>query len=141
MTERALSDEHYVLDICDRILGSAGKRQHRFDWLLGDPSPVSGRSTRLPVDAYWPALGLVVELRESQHYEATPFFDKPDRMTVSGVHRGEQRRKYDERRDVDIPAHGLRLVVIRTDDFPMKRRRLLREEGDESVVRRLLGPV
>lgn len=138
VTERALSDEHYVLDLCEQVLGSRASRQHRFDWLLGDTSPSTGRTVRLPVDAYWPDLGLVVEFRESQHFEATPFFDKPDRLTVSGVDRGEQRRKYDERRDVDIPSHGLRLVVIRADDFPLRRKRLQRTEGDADVVRRLL---
>ena len=38
-------------------------------------------------------------------------------MTVSGVHRGEQRRRYDERRDREIPANGLRLLVIKPDDL------------------------
>lgn len=136
---RETSDEHYVLDLCDAELGARGLRQHRFDWLRGDVSPASGRSVRLPVDGYWPELGLVVEFRESQHYEPTPFFDKPERMTVSGVHRGEQRRRYDERRDALIPEHGLRLVVIRTDDFELRGRRIRRQARDAEVVRWLLS--
>ncbi|MEO8527677.1 MAG: hypothetical protein ABI435_01215 [Pseudolysinimonas sp.] len=139
MSDRGSSDEHYVLGLCDAVLGSSGRRQHRFDWLLGDPSPQTGRAVQLPVDSYWPDLDLVVEFRESQHFEATPFFDKPDRMTVSGVHRGEQRRRYDERRDVDIPNHGLRLVVIRTDDFATRGKKLVRTDADLEVVRRSLG--
>lgn len=51
MGSRADSDEAYVLSLCDMILGVEGLRQHRFDWLLGDPSS-SGRCVRLPVDAY-----------------------------------------------------------------------------------------
>ncbi|QNO38165.1 hypothetical protein H4J02_03815 [Protaetiibacter sp. SSC-01] len=131
---RETSDEHYVLDLCDAALGATGLRQHRFEWLRGDVSPTSGRAVRLPVDAYWPELGLVVEFRESQHFQPTPFFDKPDRLTVSGVHRGEQRRRYDERRDALIPEHGLRLVVIRTDDFEMRGRRIRRQPRDAEVV-------
>lgn len=86
---RGASDEAYVLDLLDEILGENGVRQKRFDCLLGDPGK-SGRRVPLPVDCYWPRQHLIVEYRERQHDEATPFFDKPNRLTVSG--RGEQRR-------------------------------------------------
>jgi hypothetical protein len=104
---RADSDEAYVLDLCDAILGEPASRQHRFDWLVGDPGR-NGRSRALPVDAYYAARQLVVEYRERQHDGPVAHFDKSDVLTVSGVHRGIQRRIYDERRAVEIPAHGLR---------------------------------
>jgi hypothetical protein len=53
-----------------------------------------------------------VEYRELQHGSSVPHFDKPDRLTVRGVHRGVQRAIYDARRDELIRRHGLRLVVI-----------------------------
>jgi hypothetical protein len=53
MGGRENSDEAYVLDLCDEVLGEQGLRQHRFEWLLGD-SGAAGRRTRLPVDSYWP---------------------------------------------------------------------------------------
>ena len=106
------SDEAYVLDLCDEVIGIAASRQHRFDWLLGDPGR-SGQRRRLPVDGYWVSHQLVVEYRELQHDGPNTFFDKPDRLTMSGVHRGQQRALYDARRDELIPAHGLRLVVIK----------------------------
>jgi hypothetical protein len=34
---RESSDEYYVLDLCDEALGERALRQHRFDWLRGDP--------------------------------------------------------------------------------------------------------
>jgi len=108
---REPSDEAYVLDLCDQALGEVGRRQHRFVWLLGDPG-VSGRRVRLPVDGYWPEANVVVEYRERQHDQPVAHFDKPDRLTVSGVHRGVQRALYDARRDELIPAHGIRLMVI-----------------------------
>lgn len=128
MTSRAASDEAYVLGLCDELLGQASQRQARFAWLLGDPSPRSGRQARLPVDGYWPNADLVVEYREKQHYEAIAHFDKPDRMTVSGVHRGEQRRRYDLRRETEIPAHGLRLVIVSSDDLSCDSRGRLRRD-------------
>jgi hypothetical protein len=134
-------DEHYVLDLLDELVGVPALRQDRFDWLVGDPGRDGRRAVRLPVDAYWPHLGLVVEYRERQHDEPVAFFDKPDRMTVSGVHRGEQRRRYDTRRDVEVPAHGLRLLVIRPRDLASDRRgRLLRDrDADVGALRRLLA--
>ena len=126
------SDEAYVIGLCEEMLGERAIRQHRFSWLQGD-SNESGRRTRLPVDAYFPEHELVVEYRERQHYEAVPHFDKPDRMTVSGVHRGEQRRRYDERRETEIPQHGLALIVLRYDQFDVDTRGRLRRSRDHDL--------
>ena len=101
---RSKSDESYVIDLCDEVLRLKAIRQHRFDFLRGD----SG--TRLPVDAYYPTLNLVIEFRERQHTEAVRFFDR--RQTVSGVGRGGQRKIYDQRRRDLLPKHGMRLVEI-----------------------------
>lgn len=135
------SDEAYVLDLCDELLGEQGLRQHRFDWLLGDPG-AHGRRVKLPVDAYWPEQRLVVEYREIQHDQPVPHFDKPDRLTVSGVHRGAQRALYDARRDTLIPQHGIRLVVIRPADLAADARGRLRRSrvADLRAVRGILAP-
>ncbi|MGC5004780.1 hypothetical protein [Streptomyces sp. DT203] len=135
------SDEAYVLDLCDEVLGATGERQHRFDWLLGDPG-ANGRRVRLPVDAYWLGHGVVVEYRELQHDQPMAHFDKPDILTVSGVHRGEQRALYDARRDTLIPQNGLRLVVIRPADLDGDSRGRLRRsrDADLATVRRILEP-
>lgn len=137
---RESSDEVYVLNLCDRALGAAGSRQHRFEWLLGDPGK-SGRRVRLPVDAYWASARLVVEYRERQHDQPVPHFDKPERLTVSGVHRGIQRALYDARRDELIPRQGIRLVVITPADLDATPRGRLRrnEAHDLPAIRRLLG--
>ncbi|MFF3286424.1 hypothetical protein [Streptomyces sp. NPDC003023] len=86
MGTREDSDELYVVGLCNRILRESALTQHRFDWLLGDPGG-SGRRAKLPVDAYWPEHQLVVEYRELQHDRPVPHFDKPDRLTISGVPR------------------------------------------------------
>ncbi|MFD8422537.1 hypothetical protein [Streptomyces sp. NPDC059466] len=140
MGTRDDSDEAYVVGLCDQVLGEAASTQHKFDWLLGDPG-TGGRRAKLPVDAYWPGHQLVVEYRELQHDRPTPHFDKPDRLTVSGVHRGEQRALYDARRDTEIPARGLRLVVIRPSDLDADGRGRLRrsQEADLAVLRQLLA--
>ncbi|MFJ4790066.1 hypothetical protein [Streptomyces sp. NPDC088794] len=140
MKTRDESDEAYAIGLCNEVLGETARAQHKFDWLLGDPG-AGGRQVRLPVDAYWEGHQLVVEYREVQHDQPVPHFDKPDRLTVSGVHRGEQRALYDARRDTEIPAHGLRLVVIRPADLDADGRGRLRRNraADSAVLRRILA--
>jgi very-short-patch-repair endonuclease len=132
------SDEAYVIDLCDAILGETALRQHHFDWLLGDPG-MKGTRRKLPVDAYYPEHKLIVEYHECQHDEPVAHFDKPHVLTVSGVHRGEQRRIYDERRTTEIPAHGLRLLVVRPHHLVCgSRGRLLRDHSADTKKLRFL---
>ena len=137
VSRTAIRDEHYVLDLCDVILGLKAVRQHCFPFLTGDPD-WRGCRKPLPVDGFYPALGLVVEYHERQHRERVGFFD--DKPTVSGVPRGEQRRIYDERRADLLPRHGYSLVVLNVDEFAHDRaKRLLRTPQDQAVVSRRLA--
>lgn len=137
--ELNIKDEHYVLDLCDKVLGVISYRQHKFDFLLGDPNK-KGVSAKLPVDSYYQDLNLVVEYRERQHTESVNFFDKPNKMTVSGVHRGEQRRIYDERRRKILPKHNIDLIEISFTDFNYDRqKRIIRNrEKDIEIVKQKL---
>lgn len=126
------SDESYVIDLCDEVLQIIALRQHRFDFLKGD----SG--SRLPVDAWYPSLKLVVEFRERQHTEEVKFFDR--RQTVSGMGRGEQRKLYDQRRRDILPQNGIQLIEIGYADFEHDRnKKLIRDkEKDLKVIEKLL---
>ena len=138
MPPRTLSDESYVIDLCDEVLGTPALRQHRFDWLRGDARP-GKPGARLPVDAYYPDLRLVVEYCERQHTESIPIMDR--RMTVSGVDRGTQRAIYDQRRRDLLPRHGIALVEFSYADFAHdENKRLLRRRLDDlTVVRDVLA--
>ena len=137
MATRAKSDEAWVIDLCDRVLGQKACRQHRFPFLLGDAG-LSGRRASLPVDAYYPGLQLVVEYHERQHTEPVAFFDR--RQTVSGMTRGEQRRRYDNLRRQVLPDHGYRLEIIEWRDLAHSASgRLLRSQSDIEVIRKRLA--
>lgn len=127
-------DEDYVLDLCDEVLKLKGSRQHKFGFLLGD----TGR--KLPVDIYYSTLNLVIEYREYQHSNAVKHFDKPDKMTASGVHRGEQRKIYDQRRRDVLPINGIKLIEIDYTDFEYDgRNRIVRDRvRDLEVVKGIL---
>jgi hypothetical protein len=133
-------DEVYVLDLCNEVLNLKSLRQHKFEFLLGDTNR-KGTAVRLPVDAYYETLKLVVEYRERQHTEIVNFFDRPDRITLSGVHRGEQRKLYDERRRTVLPKHGLELIEISFSDFNHdNQKRIIRDKKqDFQIIRKLLG--
>jgi hypothetical protein len=77
-------DEHYVLDLCDDILSWSAERQRRFPFLVGDPGK-NGRVRQLPIDGFYEPIMLAVEYHERQHVESVPHFDKPGRLTVSGL--------------------------------------------------------
>mgnify|MGYP001317778439 FL=1 len=129
---RSASDEAWIIDICDDVLKRKGLRQHRFPFLLGDPGP-SGRSVALPVDAYYPDLNLVVEYHERQHSHRVSFFD--DRKTISGISRGEQRRRYDDYRRTLLPQHGYALLILDYSEFDTASSgRLRRTARDRSIV-------
>ena len=132
LKSRIQSDESYVIGLCDEVLQQTSIRQHRFDFLRGD----SG--TKLPVDAYYPSLNLVIEFRERQHTEDVKFFDR--KQTVSGVSRGEQRKLYDQRRREVLPEHGIKLIEFDYSNFSHTRsKKLVRnKEEDLKVVKRKL---
>jgi hypothetical protein len=125
---RSESDEHYVLGLCDQLLSEQSLRQHRFSFLTGD----SG--TALPVDAYYPALKLVIEYHERQHTDAVDFWDR--KPTVSGLPRAEQRRIYDQRRSAVLPANGIKYLVIGYQELAHKAssKKLLRDIHADTLV-------
>lgn len=130
-------DELYVLDLCDKVLGLTSSRQHKFEFLRGDTN-ANGVAVKLPVDSFYSELNLVVEYSERQHTESVSLFDKPNKMTVSGVHRGEQRKIYDERRRDVLPKHGIHLVEISFSDFNYDgQKRIIRNQDTDIHIVKL----
>ena len=114
---RLLSDETYILDLCDEILEQKSERQKRFDFLKGDPHKDGVTRTKLPVDAYYPIARLVIEYKESPRVHNIENFDNPNVTTVSGVSRREQRQLYTQRKATTLPKHGIKFVEIPFDIF------------------------
>ncbi|MDD3877839.1 MAG: hypothetical protein PHT69_14555 [Bacteroidales bacterium] len=132
--KRKDSDEHYIIDICDILLGMKGSRQHRFSFILGDTG------TKLPVDVYYDVLNLVIEFNEQQHTKAVKHFDKPGKLTVSGVHRGEQRKIYDQRKRTLLLQHRIKVINISYDQFNCNSKgKIIRNKDiDMEIVKKYL---
>lgn len=126
----------YVIALLDEILGGGVEREKRYPWALGDESEKTGRRAQLPFDAVWEGHRLVVEVDEDQHRRPVAFWDKPDRLTVSGVGRREQRRIYDERKRAAARSRGYTVVEIEWERRPAPGRR--DRAADEIRLRGLL---
>lgn len=87
-----------MLDLVSEILGESYEAQKRFDTLRGDPGK-NERRVKLPLDAFFPGLNLIVDYREKQHFQPVAVMDR--RMTVSGVHRGEHRKRLERLKSVE----------------------------------------
>ena len=140
INKRVTSDEFYILDLCDNLLNQKSSRQHTFDFVLGDLYKDGKSRTKLPFDAYYMDLNLVIEFCERQHTEEVAFFDKPDKKTVSGVSRGEQRKIYDKRKREALKENNILLVDIDHSLFECNRqKKLVRNEAkDIDVLKGLL---
>lgn len=133
--KRTDSDEYYVLNISDEVLGETGKHQYSFPFLLSDANGP------LKVDIFYPNRQLVIEYREKQHYKDVPFFDKPEKMTISGVPRNIQRKIYDKRREDVLPKHGIDIVIIPYFDLDSKNNGKLNRnrEYDKQIITKILA--
>jgi hypothetical protein len=130
--------QRYVTGLLEELLGPAEKEK-RFDWARGDSGTTGRAGVPLPFDAVWVSRRLIIEIDERQHDEPVAFFDKPDVMTVSGVHRGEQRRLYDQRKVRLAIEHGYTVVRVPTRDLSSNRQeRHLDRENDLRAISGLL---
>jgi hypothetical protein len=130
--------QRYVTSLLETVLGPA-EIEKRFDWARGDSRDPSRRGVPLPFDAVWEGRKLVVEIDERQHGVPVDFFDKPNVMTVSGVHRGEQRRLYDERKVRLAREHGYTVLRISARALSMDARTRARERDvDRSAIVEIL---
>jgi hypothetical protein len=113
--DRLSPDARYVVDLADELIGEAGWREHRFRWLTEDGTD---GATPLPVDAYYPGPGLVVQYRE-------------------------RRERGDEERERLIPAHGLALVTVRLETLATNGRGRVarRPDLDRDALAELLHSV
>jgi len=135
-----LNDESYVIDLCDELLGLRARRHHRFPFLKGDPNKRRTRA-RLPVDAYYQEINLVIEYHERQHTERHPWFDRRIVSDLTGETRREQRKRYDRLRTQILPRHGIKVIVLDCGEFGCNSSKRLRRQthADRAVIRNRLS--
>jgi hypothetical protein len=124
------SDEEYLLDICDQVIGRKSLRRHRFYFLRGE----NGR--KLPVDAFYPGINLVVE------YRRRPPVGRVPGHRIAGSDLGAAGGGADdEKRRAELRRRGIRFLLLDVLDFKHDAgNRLLRSrERDLSIVQEQLA--
>lgn len=134
---RSDTDEKYVIDLISEILKENYKHQKRFDTLLGDPGR-QGRRIKLPVDAFFYDSNLIVEYREIQHFKSVPIMDR--HMTISGISRGEQRKRYDLRKEKWAVDNDIYFLVVAYNDLDYKKNGKLTRNynSDRIIIKRMI---
>lgn len=132
---RVASDEFFILDLCDIVLKKKASRQHKFGFILGDLHKDGESRTRLPLDAYYADLNLVIEFCEKEHSVEGEDLDKPKKKTISGVDRVEQRKIYNHRKKAALKEKDINLIEI---DYSMfvcdEEQKIIRNIEDVKII-------
>lgn len=138
---RYKSDETYIIDLCDKVLGQKAYRQKKFAFLMGDLHKDEKTKTKLPVDAYYEDLQLAIEFYIKKDLETESANKKAEKNTISGMPRSEQRVRYEQRIAKTLPVHGITLICLSNTDFTCDdNHKIVRnEETDIKIVKKALG--
>ncbi|PHS10951.1 MAG: hypothetical protein COA88_01305 [Kordia sp.] len=116
------SDEFYLVNLCDDLLKEKASRKHTFDTLLGKLHKKGKTRTKLPLDAYYEDLKLVIE-----------FFEKKD--TDESSEREAQRKYYDQRKKDVLEKKKISLIDINYALFECNENdRLVRDKNNDCIV-------
>jgi len=116
------SDEFYLVNLCDELLKEKASRKHTFDTLLGKLHKKGKTRTKLPLDAYYEDLKLVIE-----------FFEKKD--TDESSDREAQRKFYDQRKKDTLEKKKIRLIDVNYALFECNENdRLVRDKANDCRV-------
>jgi hypothetical protein len=139
LINRKNSDEYYILDLCDELLDEKAARHHTFDFLVGDVHQDGRTRTELPLDGYYYELNLAIEYLEKQDSEDSKV-DNPDKMTISGVKRTEQRKIYNRRKREVLRKKEINFIEIKYSDFDYDDQfKLIRnKERDSKILKKIL---
>ena len=135
---RENSDEFYILDLCDELLKEKASRKHTFPFLVGDKHKKGKIRTKLPLAAFYKDANLVIEFLEKQN-KTEQHLDKLDVITVSGITRSEQIKKYNKRRRDVLQKKEIHLIEIDYSLFECDNKKDLSREKDKDV--RLLNTI
>jgi len=133
MKKRENSDEYYILNLCDELLNEKASRQYTFPFLLGDFHKDKISRTKLPLDAYYHSLNLVIEYCEKKFIEEVSDVDKPTIKTVSGVSRDEQRKIYDQRKKDVLLRKNINLLEINYYAFEYDSQMMIIRDKEKDI--------
>lgn len=119
------SDEFYLVTLCDELLEQKASRKHKFDTVVGNLHKRGKGRTKLPLDAYYKDLKLVIE-----------FFRKNDDvLDESEQARITQIKRYGALKKKAILKKNLRLIEINYASFKHdETNKLIRNTAHDMLV-------
>jgi hypothetical protein len=121
------SDEYYLVNLCDELLKQKASRKHTFDTLVGNLHKRGKGRTKLPLDAYYEDLKLVLEFFEKN--ETTDELDEKEQA------RKAQIKYYNELKKKAILNKKLRLIEINYALFECNdANKLVRNTENDTLV-------
>jgi len=126
------SDEFYLVNLCDDLLEQKASRKHTFNTLVGDQHKRGKGRTKLPLDAYYEDLKLVIEF--SVKNDIAEELDEKEQARILQI------KRYKELKKKAIVKKDLRLIEINYTSFACdETNKLIRNtEQDKEVLRSLL---
>ncbi|WP_298310068.1 hypothetical protein [uncultured Aquimarina sp.] len=125
------SDEYYLVNLCDELLRQKASRKHTFDTLVGNLHKRGKGRTKLPLDAYYEDLKLVLEFFRKN--KATDELDEKEKA------RRAQIKYYKELKKKAVLTKKLRLIEINYALFENDANKLIRNaENDRLVLKDVL---
>ncbi len=126
------SDEYYLLNLCDELLKQKASRKHTFDTLVGNLHKRGKGRTKLPLDAYYEDLKMVIEFFKAS--KETDGLDEKEQERIAQI------KYYDELKKKAVLKKNLRLVKINYALFDCdESNKLIRNtENDTLVLQRVL---
>ncbi|MEP4781263.1 MAG: hypothetical protein ABJZ18_09830 [Algibacter sp.] len=126
------SDEFYLVNLCDELLEQEASRKHTFETLVGNLHKRGKGRTKLPLDAYYENLKLVIEFsRQEEDFDA---------LDKKGQARMIQVQRYNHLKKKAIIQKDLRLIEISYATFECDdANKLIRNiENDKLVLKDIL---
>jgi hypothetical protein len=126
------SDEFYLVNICDELLEQKASRKHTFDTLVGNLHKKGKGRTKLPLDAYYKDLKLVIEFFEKEKDEST--LDETAKARIAQI------KYYDQIKKKSILKKEMRLMPIKYASFECDEDgKLIRNiENDTMILKGML---
>lgn len=127
------SDEYYLVALCDNLLGQQASRKHTFDSLVGNLHKRGKGRTKLPVDAYYEDLKLVVEFYKTTEDLAN--LDEEEQARISQI------KYYDDLKKKAVLKKELSFVTINYTSFKTdQNHKLIRDTtSDKQILTKALA--
>jgi len=120
------SDQYYLISLCDELVGQEASREHTFDTLVGNLHKRGKGRTKLPLDAYYEDLKLVIELRRDR--------DPSEELDINEQERVDQVTYYNELKKKAVLKKELRLMEIKYASFDTDAHGALLKNKEQDVT-------